>query len=189
MFFINMDISADLMARIIGHIDTRLDTGINALGMSACESVTLAGTLGVNNVWTDFFDQNDVPTQGPAWFAGVAHKGNQWVPDDDLASTAKHAATFCEVPTMTGYGTGVAAEASRMRLYRAGLPDGHRMGLASGVTPENVTEALDAGVTDILCATGISDTFYELNPARTAQLASTINGWKASDEASQLNRG
>jgi len=49
----------------------------------------------------------------------------------------------------------------------------HPLAIASGITPENVGTFLPY-VDYVLCATGISDDFHNLNPDRVRQLVETV---------------
>ena len=82
-----------------------------------------------------------------------------------------------DVVTSSGRGTGIAADIEKVRILREAIPD-TPLGLASGVTPENVGAYLPY-VEAYLVATGIETARYSgiLVPERTRQLAERIHAW------------
>ena len=181
VFLINMSISVQALSHIIVRLPRAdIAIGANWLGLSNVEAQEFSVDHGLAAFWTDSTNSKlesvsygNSRAYGLDWFGGVAHKGNQWVYDADLSSAAAVAAEMMEVPTMTGSGTGVAADPARTDLFRSGLPDGHRLGLASGITPDNA-EAYLPFVTDYLAATGIQSSFTELDPLLMGRLAEVL---------------
>ena len=109
------------------------------------------------------------------YFGGVAFKYQR--PVRDLAGAARCAAPWMDVVTTSGPGTGQAASPAKVRTMKEAL-NGFPLGLASGVTPENVNDYLpwtDA----LLVSTGISYDFDELDPARVRDLVRVVRDWRA----------
>jgi predicted TIM-barrel enzyme len=103
-------------------------------------------------------------------FGGVAFKHQEQVSEPALA--ARLAQPHVDVVTTSGAATGVAAPLAKIAAMKAALGD-HPLGVASGVTPENVGQYL--GLVDcFLVATGISDSHAELNQARAAELVASV---------------
>lgn len=151
--------------------------GINVLSVGNWSARLIATRLGADAYWTDHVESDRVDLrEKPAWFGGVAHKGNAYVLDQNLQALARKASAQMAVPTTTGANTGYPPSAHRIELLRKGIPDHQRLAIASGVTPENISMYLEHA-TDFLVATGISTSFHRLNPERTAQLGNLINGW------------
>lgn len=163
--------------------------GINCLGLSVEEMFTRAGDR-VPGVWTDdalVDEETDdqlaarriVEVQAAhgwrgLYFGGVAFKYQR--PVADLARAARLAAPYVDVVTTSGPGTGQAAPPEKVRVMKEAIGD-RPLGLASGVTPENVTEYLP-WVDSILVATGISYTFDDFDPARLRDLVSIVRAWR-----------
>lgn len=59
------------------------------------------------------------------------------------------------IPTTSGRATGEAASLEKIRAIRSYLPKAQRLGIASGISLENVDLFLEAGVTDFLVATSL----------------------------------
>jgi predicted TIM-barrel enzyme len=93
----------------------------------------------------------------------------------DLAKAARRAAPWIDVVTTSGPGTGKAAAPAKVRAMKEALGE-HPLALASGVTPENVTDYLP-WVDGFLVATGISYTFEDLDPARVRDLVRIVRAW------------
>ncbi len=111
---------------------------------------------------------------GGLYFGGVAFKYQRHV--RDLVGAARRAAAWMDVVTTSGPGTGQAAPPAKVRTMKQAIGDAP-LALASGVTPENVTDYLpwaDA----FLVSTGISYDFEELDPARVADLVRVVRAWR-----------
>ena len=109
------------------------------------------------------------------YFGGTAFKKQREVKDCDLHTCAAIAANWMDVVTTSGAATGMEAGTDKVALFRQHVCD-HALGLASGITPENVNDYasdLDA----ILIATGISQPgdFYNLDQALLNNLIVNIN--------------
>jgi protein-tyrosine-phosphatase len=95
---------------------------------------------------------------------------------DDLAAAARTATRYMDVVTTSGPGTGLKAHRDKIAEMKNAI-GGFPLGIASGITPENVVDYLD--VADcFLVATGISDTFSELNPGRVRELVANVRRWE-----------
>jgi predicted TIM-barrel enzyme len=179
VFLINMDITVQALVDVVHELRDadvlHIALGVNLLGLGNDDAMRMAEALDAQAYWTDHTEGRGRTDTGnePEWFGGTAHKGNVHVGNLLLAMTARNAAARMSVPTTTGDNTGIAADPERVRLCRTGLTADQRLGLASGLTPDNVDQYLPY-VTDYLAATGISDSFYELNADLTEALADKI---------------
>ena len=106
-------------------------------------------------------------------FGGIAFKYQPEVEFKDLAKVARNARLVTDVATTSGEKTGKAADIEKIKTIRHGLYN-HPMAVASGITVENVRDFLPL-VDSFLVATGVSDSFTELNPQRVRELAETIH--------------
>lgn len=102
-------------------------------------------------------------------FGGVAFK---YQPSfGDPAEEARIAAPFVDVITTSGDGTGLPPEVEKIQRMKAAAPK-IPLAIASGMTPENIQDFLMANY--FMAATGISDTFTELNPLKTRLFADIV---------------
>jgi predicted TIM-barrel enzyme len=163
--------------------------GVNCLGLSVEEVFARAGAR-VAGVWTDdaLIDEgaDDQPAarrvleaqRAHGWrglyFGGVAFKYQR--PVHDVAQAARRAAGYMDVVTTSGPGTGQAASPEKVRRMKKAIGE-HPLALASGVTPENVTDYLP-WVDAVLVATGISYNFEDLEPARVRDLVRIVRAWR-----------
>ncbi len=108
------------------------------------------------------------------YFGGVAFKYCRHV--DELEKAARLARRYMDVVTTSGPGTGQAAEPDKLCRMRAALGT-TPLGLASGVTPDNVKNYLPF-IDCMLVATGISRSFTELDPAKVRSLVENVRGFK-----------
>lgn len=104
------------------------------------------------------------------YFGGVAFKYQREV--RDLEAAASTASRYMEVVTTSGPGTGQSASREKIAALRRGLGEGP-LAIASGITPENVTQYLDLA-NCFLVATGISRSFTELDRDRLATLLRAV---------------
>jgi hypothetical protein len=105
-------------------------------------------------------------------FGGVAFKYQGLV--SDVGSAAQEAAKYMDVVTTSGDATGAAPMPLKVAAMRQGAPDAP-LAIASGIDERNVRSFLE--IADcFLVATGISRTFYHLNPEKTERLAKIIHG-------------
>ena len=81
-----------------------------------------------------------------------------------------------------GPGTGQAAPVGKVRLMKQAVGD-VPLALASGVTPENVTEYLP-WIDCAIVATGISYSLEDLDPARVRDLVWVVRAWRPPSRAS-----
>jgi uncharacterized protein len=116
--------------------------------------------------------------QGASWhalyFGGVAFKGNK--PVKDLPRVATLAAPFVDVVTTSGPGTGFPPTVEKMRVFREAVGE-KPLAVASGITASNIRPFLPF-VDAFLVASGISDSFEELNPTKTWGLGKIIHGYQ-----------
>lgn len=109
------------------------------------------------------------------YFGGTAFKKQREIDPVDYAKSAEIACEFMDVVTTSGVATGHAADLGKIETFRDACKE-HSLGVASGITPENVSQYL--GLLDCaLVATGINikDDFYNIDPARLAALMNRIN--------------
>lgn len=107
------------------------------------------------------------------YFGGVAFKGQRAVAN--LAAAARSASRYMDVVTTSGPGTGRAAAPDKIRIMKEAIGE-HPLALASAVTPENVGDYLPFADC-FLVATGISRTFYELEPAKVRALMDRVRSF------------
>ncbi len=105
------------------------------------------------------------------YFGGIAFKYQD--PVVDVARVSRLAMPFVDVITTSGEGTGKPADVEKIRLMKEAIGDDHPLAIASGTTPENVSEYMPY-VNCFLVATGISDSHTELNPERVHALAKAL---------------
>lgn len=171
----------------------RLWIGVNLLGCAPEQVVRLPEAHLLGGIWSDDAGVDSLMEERAdhaaaafraaraevgwtgLYFGGTAFKTQRDVPHDRLPWVARKAASFMEVVTTSGRGTGIAAEVDKVRILREALGD-HPMALASGVTPENVGVFLPF-VDAYLVATGIEEAFSRLCPERTRSLASRIHAY------------
>jgi len=158
------------LATLAGEIKTRWPdrlAGINLLGTEPLLALRASMAAGLDMTWTDeqlthssglqddeADDVRGLLTGAPGhlMFVGVAFKHQRHEPDPGRA--ARDAARLGFVPTTSGSATGVAAEAGRIADLRDALGPDAPLGIASGITPDNVT-AFAPYLTHILVATGV----------------------------------
>jgi predicted TIM-barrel enzyme len=92
--------------------------------------------------------------------------------DNDPAASMKVIQDAGFIPCTSGPGTGEAPDLEYLSALRAKVPEG-RLAIASGVTPANVAK-FHGLVTDILVGTGISSSFYEIDPVKLEALLEAI---------------
>ncbi|MGL4551451.1 MAG: BtpA/SgcQ family protein [Gemmataceae bacterium] len=108
------------------------------------------------------------------YFGGIAFKYQR--PVRDPAAAARKARPWMDVVTTSGPGTGHAAPPGKIRSMREAVGDAP-LAVASGVTPENVTDYLP-WADCFLAATGVSYTLEELDPARVRDLVGVVRSWR-----------
>jgi predicted TIM-barrel enzyme len=117
-------------------------------------------------------------------FCGVAFKysKNVGLTGESLREHCAHVSAIADVPTTSGNATGQPASLEKVREIRAYLPEGKRLGLASGVTEENISGYLQEGVTDFLVATSLinyvdENGFDILDPAKVKRMAEIVHSF------------
>lgn len=194
IFLINQGMSTrEILSFIpdIHHRHERLWIGVNLLGSSPEEVVALVADLPVGGIWSDnaFIEEgSDTQPAGARfrqarqragwkglYFGGVAFKYQREVPNALLPSAAEKAIPWMDVITSSGPGTGVAASVEKVMALRSGA-GAHPLGLASGVSPENIARFLPY-VNAYLVASEIETTKYSgvLVRKRTQLLADRIH--------------
>ena len=93
------------------------------------------------------------------FFTGLAFKYSKYesATGEDLKRLCASIPTESNViPTTSGSATGIAANLEKIKEIRKYLPSDKRLGIASGITLENVSSFLEVGgVTDFLVATSL----------------------------------
>ena len=161
--------------------------GVNCLGVEP-EAVVAEVEPDISGIWVDNAKIDEHSTMQPAvelflqarekrkwnglYFGGVAFKYQR--PVADLETAARLAAQFIDVVTTSGPGTGKSASLEKIATMKRGLGDAP-LAIASGITPENVSDYLDLA-TCFLVATGISSSFSELDPIRVKALMAAVSG-------------
>lgn len=161
--------------------------GINCLTTSASFALGMSIQQGFDMTWTDkqvthsSLEDDHIEAEhigglletnpNHLFFTGVAFKHQPHEPRPNIA--AQRAFKKRMIPTTSGIATGVSADTGYIETLRASLPDEAPLGIASGVTPENVS-SYAPHVTHILVSTGISSSFHELNPARLEALMKKV---------------
>lgn len=174
---------------IVREMFPELWIGLNFLGEYVANTFGLLEP-GVNGLWADDqFIRESAARQEEAemisrakqagapevlFFGSVAFKYQPVV--GDIAKVARLAQPYVDVLTTSGPGTGVAAEQSKVMTIREAVGDDFPVALASGVTSTNVAKYLPF-VDCFLVSTGISISFNELNPEKTAELAQIIHAY------------
>jgi len=163
--------------------------GVNCLGLSP-EQVFGAVSRKVGGVWVDnagieegreeqpYADRVTAVRRSRApgclYFGGVAFKYQRHVAD--LEAACRVAAGYMDVVTTSGAGTGRAADVEKIRRMKLAL-GGTPLAIASGITPENVREYL-LHADSFLVATGISQSFTELDALRVRSLVDRVRSFE-----------
>lgn len=154
--------------------------GVNILG-----NVTAAFEARPSFVWCDNGGCTEaletpapIPHRRPSipLFGGFSFKGQHEVPWEDLPRAAAHAALHLDVVTTSGAGTGIAADPAEVERIRSGL-GAHPLGLASGVTAENVDVYLPS-TNAFLVGTGIESSFGVVDATRVRALADKVRAFE-----------
>ncbi len=118
------------------------------------------------------------------FFCSVAFKYSQNVnlTGERLQQHCNNVSNICDVPTTSGDATGVSADFEKIREIRSYLAPTKRLGLASGVTKENLRSYLKEGVTDFLVATSLiecvtDDGFDILSHQKIYEMAEIIHSF------------
>ena len=185
IFLIHMDGDNHLLPEIARKIKARWPSkliGINFLGMDPISAVEFNISIGLDMTWTD---RQLTYSSAVSWdvaemvrdamkaaphhllFAGVSFKHQPYEPNPEMA--AIKAVEFGFIPTTSGSATGIAAEEDKISRIRSAIGSKAPLGIASGITPENVTEYAPF-LSHILVATGISSSFFEFDEAKLIAL-------------------
>jgi predicted TIM-barrel enzyme len=171
--------------------------GINFLGLEPVDAIEMLPT-GIDGLWVDnagidehaenqyIADEIEKVRQQEMalrsfstrmeYFGGVAFKYQRPVRlGGDLKKAAEIARNYMDVVTTSGEGTGKAADLDKIREMREGLGPDARLGIASGITPENVELYLPY-VNDFLVATGINKDFFNFDPNKLRELVKKVHG-------------
>lgn len=188
IFLINHDLPYTTLLDIYAAVSAAFSgwwVGVNCLDLDTGDVFRHVGRT-MAGVWTDnaLIDENR--TEQPEadavlqvqrahdwhglYFGGVAFKYQRAVTDVERA--ARVAARYMDVVTTSGPATGQAAEPDRIRRMKAAIGD-HPLAVASGITPENVTDYL-AFADCFLVATGICRRIDELDNNRTLALVQLV---------------
>lgn len=152
--------------------------GINLLSRGPLEAIGMALAAELDMVWADDMGVSSkglTPTGqacavaaqngGLTLFASVAFK---YRPQEvDPAQAARHAKAAGFVPTTSGDATGHAPSVDKIRLMSDAA--GGVLGVASGMTPENIAQYAPY-LSDVLVATGISRDEHHLDEDRLRQM-------------------
>jgi hypothetical protein len=161
--------------------------GINFLTMSMADIALDLYAVQPNLLQTDGsslkgIEKGNLPVT--ECFCGLAFKysSKEKLRGERLREHCLAVASMCDVPTTSGSGTGYAADIEKIKEIVSYLPKGKRLGLASGVTMENVESYLEAGVTDFLVATSLRDHVDKhgrdiLDPSEIAGMAEKIHAF------------
>jgi uncharacterized protein len=190
VFLINHSTSPEQLLEIANNVGQQfphLWIGVNCLGVEP-EKVFGMVSPRINGIWADNAEIDErqesqdkaeavlrarMASKWPGlYFGGVAFKYQRHV--EDLGRAAQIAADYMDVVTTSGPGTGQAAPRQKIATMKAAIED-YPLAIASGITPENVSEYLD--VADcFLVATGVSRSFTEFEPARVKALMQAVRG-------------
>ncbi|MFO0926446.1 MAG: hypothetical protein U0736_05325 [Gemmataceae bacterium] len=163
--------------------------GINCVGLTLDRLFNRLDPQ-VSGVWADDALIDETTTDQPAalrvqqlqqargwqglYFGGVAFKYQR--PVRDVAAAARKASRYMDLVTTSGPGTGLPAAPEKVRRMKQAIGT-TPLALASGVTPENVTDYL-ASADCFLVSTGISSTLEDLDPDRIRDLLQVIRTWE-----------
>ena len=194
------------IAKLIKHRHPGLKVGVNHLTWSPRISLEQNIAAGLDATWTDRSGVTSGEFSGTAlaigeilkrtpahlFFGSVAFKYQAVEQFPGFA--ACKAASLGMIPTTSGVKTGVAADLGKLQGMHAELAEfadtqrdankGTRrqitdaLGLASGVTPENVVDVIGL-VTHILVATGVSLDEHRFDYEKLARLMGRINTFVA----------
>ena len=192
VFLINHSISHVDLLEIYKDITTDFPyfwIGINCLDLLPTNVFSVIPES-INGVWVDNamisekdleqknaqniqFSINRVNWRG-LYFGGVAFKYQPEV--NNLEFITKQATRFMDVVTTSGPATGQSADVEKIKLMRSYLGKQFPLAIASGITPENVSNYLPF-VNAFLVATGISSSSTELNEEKTQLLVDKVRSY------------
>lgn len=118
------------------------------------------------------------------FFLGLAFKysRNVHLTGSELKEHCERVSALADVPTTSGDATGIGADIKKILEIRSYLPPYKRLGIASGVTKENVLMYLKEGVTDFLVATSLIENVNEdgsdtLSFSKVSKMAEIIHSY------------
>ncbi|MEM7258498.1 MAG: adenine phosphoribosyltransferase [Pseudomonadota bacterium] len=196
VFLINHDFAHEQFLPIIRHCRQQYPhywIGVNFLAVTGRDAFPVLAELQQSNTRVDGYwaddaridesspDQQQTEAQeildvkdSCGWtgmyFGGTAFKKQREVSPDDYARSASIATGFMDVVTTSGIATGHSADLNKIQTFRDACGE-QPLALASGITPDNITEYLPA-IDAVLVATGVNyqDDFYHIDPQRLARL-------------------
>lgn len=200
VFLINHDFAVEQFLPIISDARQHFPEtwiGVNFLAVTGDKAFPVLAQLEADNAKVDAYwaddariDEKNPATDQPEaenivktkiecgwtgmYFGGTAFKKQREVNADDYGKSASIATSFMDVVTTSGIATGHSADLKKIATFHHACGD-KPVALASGITPENVTEYLPY-IDAALVATGINvkDDFYNIDAARLADLMSAI---------------
>lgn len=155
--------------------------GYNFLDLTANEAVSFLQGKDVDGLWVDnaYLGLNKLKLDTlnrltakdftAKLYGGFYFKGQPQPRDMKLA--CEDARTI-DVPVTSGVATGMAADLDKISRLKKELGD-HPLGIASGITVENVNDYLPF-IDVFLVATGVSDSFTELNKDKVQALSYSV---------------
>lgn len=190
VFLINHQIPAQLLLDCFDQVKQSFPSlwiGLNFLDLNPLETLPML-PRNAAGIWIDnagiyeeepnpvrlaqsFAKNRNIYKHQCLYFGGVAFKYQGSTKDP--ARAAKLAIPFVDVITTSGDGTGIAADVEKIQLMKEAIGN-HPLAIASGITPENVTEYMPHADC-FLVATGVSYSHTELNPTRVRKLAQIIS--------------
>lgn len=196
VFLINHDFEKEKLVPIIKEMRAAFPDywiGVNFLAVTGKFAFPILGALQaegcqVDGYWADDArmderraeddqpeaDQIDAIRKSSGWdglyIGGTAFKKQREVDPSHYAKSARIATKYMDVVVTSGIATGHAADVGKIETFREHCGE-TALGLASGITPENAAQYVDA-VDLFMVATGINfeGDFYNIDPARLKQL-------------------
>jgi hypothetical protein len=181
VFLINHHIYAASLAVIFRNLRVKYPDvwiGVNYLGLPPWPTAQLS--VGSNGLWMDkcigrasWPDNIQMPL-----YISTAFKYQVQYPLKDEAKRAAWIASSAlpgvrDVVVTSGKATGSPPTVEKLQKLRKYLPDHLPLGIASGLTPENVGSFLPHA-THFLVSTGIGLDFHDLDPAKVRAFAEAI---------------
>jgi len=157
--------------------------GINFLGYDPIDVLKQYGNTLFDALWYDnsfagidnektrvIFEARNRYATHIKLFGGVAFK---YCPQlKDLKEACNVAEKYMDVVVTSGIGTGIAADTQKISEMRCYLDPNAKLGIASGITNENVN-TYDADY--LMVATGISKDFYTFDKQKIMNLMRVLN--------------
>jgi len=172
VFLINHSINASDLAVIFQRIRQRFPEewiGVNYLGLGTYTAPLLAG--GASGLWFDFAPEKELEVPFPI-FGGVAFKYQH--SRLSLEAEVDLAIPVVDVLVTSGPATGEPPALEKVQRLHA-LAQGQPIGIASGLDAQNVAPFVPL-VDYLLVATGISQSFTELDPEKVQEFVQVVRG-------------